>query len=124
MISKNSSVAQKNITNFRLFVLFVLLILANTRIFGQSSIEVLTLATSTEVCVSKDASIVISSENKIDSTTMDFAVWFTGTKNNFSDNKTKGGFSKKQLINSGVNTNSVLIKSILKKVSCQGNGIA
>lgn len=113
----------KNVTNVRLFVLFVLLLIANTGVFGQNKVEVVT-EVKTEVSISQDATIVISTENTIASTSMDFAVWFTGVKTTKSDVKSNGSFNKKQLINSGVNTNSVLIRSILKKVSCQGNAVA
>lgn len=124
MTTSNNTVAQKNLNNFRLFVLFVLLVLSNNGVFGQNKVETLTMTTSTKVTVSKDASIIISTENNIASTSMDFAIWFMGTKNTSTENKSNGGLSKKQLINSGINTNSVLIRSILKKVSYQGNGIA
>lgn len=113
----------KNVTNVRLFVLFVLLLIANTGVFGQNKVEVVT-EVKTELSISQDATIVISTENTIASTSMDFAVWFTGVKTTKSDVKSNGSFNKKQLINSGVNTNSVLIRSILKKVSCQGNAVA
>ncbi|MGL2963488.1 hypothetical protein ACSVH2_06675 [Flavobacterium sp. RSB2_4_14] len=124
MKTTNNTTTQKNVTNVRLFVLFVLLVIANTGVFGQNKVEVLTLTTSTEVSASKDATNVISTDNTIASTSMDFAVWFTGTKNTKSEDKSNGSFSKKQLINSGVNTNSVLIRSILKKISYQGNDVA
>ncbi|MEM0543254.1 hypothetical protein WFZ85_11555 [Flavobacterium sp. j3] len=110
----------KNVTNVRLFVL---LLIASTGVFGQNKVEVVT-EVKTEVSISQDATIVISTENTIASTSMDFAVWFTGVKTTKSDVKSNGSFNKKQLINSGVNTNSVLIRSILKKVSCQGNAVA
>jgi hypothetical protein len=54
---------------------------------------------------------------------MDFAVWFMGSKKT-TNNTSNGTFSKKQLINSGINTNSVLIRSFLKKMSSQENGVA
>jgi hypothetical protein len=124
MTTTNNSVAQKNVTNVRLFVLFVLLVIANTGVFGQNKVEDIALTAATEVSVSKDATIVTTTDNTIASTSMDFAVWFTGTKNTKSENQSNGSFSKKQLINSGVNTNNVLIRSILKKVSYQGNDVA
>jgi uncharacterized NAD(P)/FAD-binding protein YdhS len=122
-MKSTNSTTPKNVTNVRLFVLFVLLLIANTGVFGQNKVEVVT-EVKTEVSISQDASIVISTENTIASTSMDFAVWFTGVKTTKSDVKSNGSFNKKQLINSGVNTNSVLIRSILKKVSCQGNAVA
>jgi hypothetical protein len=124
MTATSKSITQKNITNVRLFVLFILLVISNSGVFGQNKIEVSTITNSSGVSFSKKPTIIISSENNIASISMDFAVWFIGTKNTSSNNKSNGGFSNKQLINSGINTNSVLIKSIMKKISYQGNGVA
>ena len=113
---------QINIINVRLFILFVLVMLSSTGVFAQNTTTVLTTTTSTQVSVSKDATIVIAIENNVAST-MDFAIWFMGSKK--TTNETSNGtFSKKQLINSGINTNSVLIRSFLKKVNTQENGVA
>jgi hypothetical protein len=112
-------------TNIKLFVAFVLLVLSSTGAFAQANTTTTVVAatTSTEVSVSvsKEATIVIAKENNVAS--MDFAVWFMGSKKTLN-NKSNGTFSKKQLINSGINTNSVLIRSFLKKVNNQENGIA
>jgi hypothetical protein len=119
MTTTNNNRTQANI---KLFVLFVLLVLSSTGAFAQANTTNVVATTSTEVSVSKDATIVISTEKSV-AASMDFAVWFMGTKKT-SNNSTNGSFSKKQLINSGINTNSVLIRSFLKKVSTQENGIA
>lgn len=122
MTTANNTTTQKNVTNVRLFVLFVLVMLSSTGMFAQSTTATVAVATtSTEVSVSKEATVVIATENAVAS--MDFAVWFMGSKKttNTSSNET---FSKKQLINSGITTNSVLIRSFLKKVNTQENGVA
>lgn len=119
MTTTNNTTSQ---TNFRLFVLFVLLVLSSTRAFAQTNTASVVATTSTEVSISKDATIVISTENTVASS-MDFAVWFMGSKKT-TNNTSNGTFSKKQLINSGINTNSVLIRSFLKKMSSQENGVA
>lgn len=121
MTTTNNTVAQKNVTNVRLFVLFVLLVLSSNGVFGQAKAEVTTVAATTEVSVSKNDSIVIATETTIAS--MDFAVWFMGT-NKTAGSKSNVSFSKKALINSGINTNSVLIRSILKKVSSSESSVA
>jgi hypothetical protein len=108
-------------TNFRLFVLFVLLVLSSTGAFAQANTTSAAATTSTEISVSKEATIVISTENTIAS--MDFAVWFMGSKKT-TNSTSNGSFGKKQLINSGINTNSVLIRSFLKKINTQENGVA
>ena len=109
-------------TNIKLFVAFVLLVLSSTGAFAQTNTTSVVATTATEVSVSKDATIVISTENSV-AASMDFAVWFMGSKKT-SNSSSNGTFSKKQLINSGINTNSVLIRSFLKKVSTQENGVA
>ena len=120
MTTATNTSTQTNVTNIRLFVLFVLVMLSSTGVFAQNTTTALTTPTSTQVSVSKDATMVITTENNVAST-MDFAVWFMGSKK--TTNETSNGtFSKKQLINSGINTNSVLIRSFLKKVSTQENG--
>ena len=122
MTTANNTTTQGNVTNVRLFVLFVLLMLSTTGAFAQTN-TVSVVATSTEVSVSNEAKMIITTDNAVASTTMDFAVWFMGSKKSTNDTS-NGTFSKKQLINSGINTNNVLIRSFLKKVSTQGNGIA
>jgi hypothetical protein len=107
-------------TNIKLFVAFVLLVLSSTGAFAQANTNSVA-ATATEVSVANDAAIIISTENNVAS--MDFAVWFMGSKKT-SNNTSNGTFSKKQLINSGINTNSVLIRSFLKKINTQENGVA
>lgn len=110
-------------TNLRLIVLFVLLVLSSTGAFAQSNTASVVATTSTEVSVSKDATMVISTENN-EVASMDFAVWFMGSKKTSNNSSNNGSFSKKQLINSGINTNSVLIRSFLKKINTQENGVA
>lgn len=111
-------------TNIKLFVAFVLLVLSSTGAFAQANTTTTTVVaatTSTEVSVSKEATIVIATENNVAS--MDFAVWFTGVKKT-SNTTNNGTFSKKQLINAGIKTNNVLVRSFLKKMNSQENGIA
>ena len=122
MTTTNNTTTQGNVTNVRLFVLFVLLMLSSTGAFAQTNTTSVVATTSTEVCASKEATtMVITTDNAVAS--MDFAVWFMGSKKT-SNSSSNGTFSKKQFINSGINTNSVLIRSFLKKVSTQENGVA
>ncbi|MFZ4679523.1 MAG: hypothetical protein ACOYLP_05090 [Flavobacterium sp.] len=124
MTTPNSTLNLGNITNLKLFVFFVLLLLSSTGSFAQANTNSFVVTTSTEVSASNDAKIVITSDKAFASSAMEFAVWFMGTKKTSNDTPTNGTFSKKQLINSGINTNSVLIRSLLKKVSTQEKGIA
>ena len=104
-------------TNFKLFVVFALLVLS-TGVFAQNN-------TPAQVSVTTTVTTnVIATENAVATTTMDFAVWFTGTQTTNETKSNGTAFSKKQLINSGINTNSVLIRSFLKKINAQGSSIA
>ena len=123
MTTANNTTTKGNVTNVRLFVLFVLLMLSTTGAFAQTNTASVVATTSTEVSVSNEAKMIITTDKAVASTTMEFAVWFMGSKKTTNDT-TNGTFSKKQLINSGINTNSVLIRSFLKKVSTQENGVA
>lgn len=122
MTTATTTSTQRNLTNVKLFVLFVLVMVSSTG-FAQANTttEVVAVTTATEVSISENATIVISTENSV-AASLDFAVWFMGSKK--TSNKSTGSFSKKQLINSGINTNSVLIRSFLKKVSTQESAIA
>ena len=117
MIITTNTAAQKNVTNVRLFVMFVLLVLSSTGVFGQNT------TTPTQVLVSNETTVSIAAENAVAS--MEFAVWFMGVKKTSSDAaSTSAAFGKKQLINSGIKTNNMLIRTFLKKVSTQENSVA
>lgn len=124
MTTSNCTLTLGNVTNLKLFVFFVLLLLSSTGSFAQANTNSVVVTTSTEVSASNDAKLVITNDKAFASSAMEFAVWFMGTKKTNNDTPTNGTFSKKQLINSGINTNSVLIRSFLKKVSTQEKGIA
>lgn len=113
-----------NETKLKLFVLFILLLLSSTGAFAQANTNSVILNTSTEVSASNDAKMVITNDKAFASSAMEFAVWFMGSKKTNNETPSNGTFSKKQLINYGINTNSVLIRSFLKKVSTQEKGIA
>jgi len=124
MTTPNCTLTLGNLTNSKLFVFFVLLLLSSTGSFAQANMNSVVVTTSTEVSASNDAKMVITYDKAFASSAMEFAVWFMGTKKTSNTNTTNGTFSKKQLINSGIITNSVLIRSFLKKMSNQENGIA
>lgn len=122
-MTTNNSIAQKNVTNVRLFVLFVLLVLSSNGVFAQAKETATAPITTTEVSVVKENAIEVTTVSSVAS--MDFAIWFMGTQKTTSESQSKSAsFSKKALINSGIKTNSVLIRSILKKVSTQESSVA
>jgi hypothetical protein len=124
MTTPNCTLTYGNVTNLKLFVFFVLLLLSSTGSFAQANTNSVVETISTEVSASNDDKMVISNDKALASSAMEFAVWFMGSKKTSNDTPSNGTFSKKQLINSGINTNSVLIRSFLKKVSTQEKGIA
>jgi len=124
MTTPNCTLTLGNVTNSKLYVFFVLLLLSSTGSFAQADTNSVVETISTEVSSSNDDKMVISNDKALASSAMEFAVWFMGTKKTSNDTTSNGTFSKKQLINSGINTNSVLIRSFLKKVSTQEKGIA
>ena len=65
MTTANNTTTKGNVTNVRLFVLFVLVMLSSTGVFAQNTTTALTTTTSTQVSVSKDATIVITTENNV-----------------------------------------------------------
>jgi hypothetical protein len=117
--STNTSVQT---TNFRLFVLFVLLVLSSTGVFAQNTTTTVLTTSTSQVSVAKEATTVIATENGI--ATMDVAAWLMGETNTNGVKTTATNFGKKQLINAGVNTNSVLVRSFLKKVVGQESAVA
>ncbi|MFN4028289.1 MULTISPECIES: hypothetical protein [Flavobacterium] len=122
-MTTNNSIAQKNVTNVRLFVLFVLLVLSSNGVFAQAKETATAPIATTEVSVVKENTIEVTTASTVAS--MDFAIWFMGTQKTSSESSSKStSFSKKALINSGIKTNSVLIRSILKKVSTQESSVA
>lgn len=109
-------------TNFKLFVLFVVVVLSSTGVFAQNTTTTVLTSTTTQVSVAKEATTVIATENGM--ATMDVAAWLMGGNNTNGVKTTATNFGKKQLINAGVNTNSVLVRSFLKKVVGQESAVA
>ena len=124
MTTPNSTLILGNVTKLKLFVLFILLLLSSTGSFAQANTNSVVVTTSTEVSASNEGKMVITNDKAFASSAMEFAVWFMGSKKTSNTTPSYGTFSKKQLINSGIITNSVLIRSFLKKMSNQENGIA
>ncbi|WP_162127874.1 hypothetical protein [Flavobacterium phycosphaerae] len=68
--------------------------------------------------------MVVTTETAVASNTMDVASWLVGGNNTNKVKTNASNFGKKQLINAGVTTNSVLVRSILKKVVSQESAVA
>ena len=105
---------KRNITITRLVALFVFM-LVSSNVSAQESKK--------DVSVSNEITTTVSSENAVASSS-EFISWFVGSTKTSSEKTTTTSLSKKALINSGVKTNSVLIKNVLKKVIAQENSVA
>ena len=99
-MTTNNSIAQKNVTNVRLFVLFVLFVLSSNGVFGQTKEVTTAPIATTEVSVVKENAIEVTTASTVAS--MDFAVWFMGTQKTSSESQSKSAsFSKKPSTNHG-----------------------
>ena len=114
-ITNNPNATQK-VSNFRFVIAFVLLLLASSGVFGQTTTTtpVTVAATTTEVTV--------STETAVASTSMDFALWFMGNKQATSTSGNVTG--KKSFITAGMSSNKVMIKTFLKRVINQESNVA
>jgi hypothetical protein len=113
----NTSTSNK-LTNVTFFALFVFMFLTSSTVFGQEKKETVSAEVAT-------TTIIASSNETIATTTTEFAIWFVGSVNKaFQSKSSTLSFGRKQLINSGINANKVLIKTVLKKVVGQETGIA
>ncbi len=125
-MTTTKTVAQKNVTSVKLFVLFVFMFLSTSNVFGQEVNNVNEVKeTKQTVSIVEPTTEMVSSENSVAGTSTEFAVWFVGSVNKTSNAKPATlSFGKKQLINSGITTNKVLIKTVLKKIVGQESSIA
>ena len=101
--------------NSKFFILFVFIFLSHLTSSAQTE--------SGKLIVEPNSATISPSQDK-EIASMDFAIWFMGSINNEDPSIKSKTFSKKQLINSGVITNSVLIRSFLKKISNQESSLS
>lgn len=107
-------IIKRNITITRLVALFVFM-LVSSNVSAQENKKA--------VLVSNEISTSVSTETSVASST-EFISWFVGNTKTSSEKTQTTTLSKKALINSGVKTNNVLIKNVLKKVIAQENSVA
>jgi hypothetical protein len=111
---------QNSVSRTRLIVLVVLLVLSSIGMFGQNSKQegILVLCNSEITITSSDETVITNpnTETKANSD-LNFVSWFMGTKQapktNFINNSSPN--SKRQIINSGIAPNGLLLKVFLKK---------
>lgn len=109
-------------TNIRMVVLFALFLLSG---FGMSAQNVNEVSITVGNSIISDGTAAVSQNNVSSSTTMNFVSWFMGTKQTPNANSgTDAIGTKKQMINSGIAPNRLLIKAFLKKASNYATTVA
>jgi hypothetical protein len=102
-----------NKINNNFFMLLVIILLSNVSVFGQSTENTVATNNATEVLN------VVKQENvstNTSSNTMNFVLWFMGSKQDPNSSISKEGINtKKQIMTSGLAPNRLLIKAFLKK---------
>jgi hypothetical protein len=113
-ITNNPNATQK-VCNFRFIVIFVIVLLASSGVFSQTTATTIPVAVTT-------TEVTVSTEKVVASTSMDFALWFMGNK---QASPTSGNVTgKKSFITAGMSSNKVMIKTFLKRVINQESNIA
>ncbi len=116
----NQLTQQHNLSKTRLIVLIVLLVLSSIGMFGQNTKqEIVSLVNSSETIVASNDEEIIVTSPKSETTSqsdLNFVSWFMGTKQAPKSNLLNNGQnSKRQIINSGIAPNGLLLKVFLKK---------
>ena len=109
---------QNFFSGIRMIVLFVLLVSSSFTMVGQNKNEVASKSETFQVVASADT-VAASQSNVTTNTSMNFVSWFMGTKQTPNANQSGDAAvsQKKQMINSGIAPNRLLIKAFLKKAS-------
>jgi hypothetical protein len=108
------------------FVVLVLFLLSSVGMVGQNVQPTVATSTTTFTVASSDEVVATAQTTTTTNTTMNFVSWFMGTKQTPSNNQS-GEFStnsKKQIIQSGIAPNRLLIKAFLKKATNYNSTIA
>lgn len=110
----------KGISN--LLILFVFILMSNVSVFGQSAQK---LADDSTIEVNSNAKKENVSAVSTQSNSMNFVLWFMGTKQDPNSTISKESSSAKiQVITSGSAPNRLLIKAFLKKAVDTGSMVS
>ena len=121
-----NSTTQNSFSRIGLVVLFVLFLLSSAGMVGQNVQPAASTVTFEVSLASSDETVATTQTATTTNTTMNFVSWFMGTKQTPSNNQS-GEFStstKKQMIQSGIAPNRLLIKAFLKKATNYNSTIA
>jgi hypothetical protein len=108
------------------FVVLVLFLLSSVGMVGQNVQPTVATSTTTFTVASSDEVVATAQTTTTTNTTMNFVSWFMGTKQTPSNNQSSefSTNSKKQMIQSGIAPNRLLIKAFLKKATNYNSTIA
>ena len=108
------------------FVVLVLFLLSSVGMVGQNVQPTVATSTTTFTVASSDEVVATAQTTTTTNTTMNFVSWFMGTKQTPSSNQSSefSTNSKKQMIQSGIAPNRLLIKAFLKKATNYNSTIA
>ncbi|HMI06443.1 MAG TPA: hypothetical protein VK528_02765 [Flavobacterium sp.] len=125
----NSNENTSDFSRVSLIVLFVLLLLSSIGMFGQNvqPAQTTTIALQFNVASSDDnaGATTVTNNTTEYNANMNMVSWFMGTKQTpKADVKNVDENSKKQMINSGIAPNRLLMKAFLKKASNYQSTIA
>jgi hypothetical protein len=121
-----NTTTQNSFSRIGLVVLFVLFLLSSVGMVGQNVQPAVSTVTFEVSLASSDETVATTQAATTTNTTMNFVSWFMGTKQTPSNNQS-GEFStnsKKQMIQSGIAPNRLLIKAFLKKATNYNSTIA
>ena len=121
-----NTTTQNSFSRIGLVVLFVLVLLSSVGMVGQNVQPAASTVTFEVSLASSDETVATTQAATTTNTTMNFVSWFMGTKQTPSNNQS-GEFStstKKQMIQSGIAPNRLLIKAFLKKATNYNSTLA
>ena len=124
-VATQNTTTQNTLTRTRLVVLFTLLLLSSLGMFGQN-VKPTNLTSNTIEFAASDIAVATTQSVTTTNTTMNIVSWFMGTKQTPNANQANdvSNNSKKQMINSGIAPNRLLIKTLLKKAANYNSTIA
>jgi len=117
---------QNSFSRTGLVVLFVLFLLSSVGMVGQNVQPAASTVTFEVSLASSDETVATTQAATTTNTTMNFVSWFMGTKQTPSNNQSSefSTSTKKQMIQSGIAPNRLLIKAFLKKATNYNSTIA
>jgi hypothetical protein len=121
-----NTTTQNSFSRTGLVVLFVLVLLSSVGMVGQNVQPAASTVTFEVSFASTDETVASTQATTTTNTTMNFVSWFMGTKQTPSTNSTTdfSTSTKKQMIQSGIAPNRLLIKTFLKKATNYNSTIA